>query len=195
MNDTSTPTAPCADWGAVLFGLLFPTLGTWIYFVVLRHSPTSLQHAAYVAEKVIQFGFPVVWLLLVRGERLSWPPNAWRGVSLGLAFGLLVSAGMLGLFHGWLLPGGYLTAAIPAIVEKAEGFAVSAPGRFILFAAFCSIVHSLLEEYYWRWFVFRQLGRLVPVGWAIAVSRNAWVFCCSASARTRSLISRATITA
>ena len=35
---------------------------------------------------------------------------------------------------------------------------------------FYSLFHSLLEEYYWRWFVFRQLRRLVPLWPAIVVS-------------------------
>ena len=29
------------------------------------------------------------------------------------------------------------------------------------FATFISVFHSLLEEYYWRWFVFGQLHQLV----------------------------------
>jgi membrane protease YdiL (CAAX protease family) len=32
----------------------------------------------------------------------------------------------------------------------------------------------LLEEYYWRWFVFGQLRRWIPVGAAIAVSSLAF---------------------
>jgi membrane protease YdiL (CAAX protease family) len=35
---------------------------------------------------------------------------------------------------------------------------------------FYSIAHSLLEEYYWRWFVFSQLRRLIPLAPAIVVS-------------------------
>jgi len=33
-----------------------------------------------------------------------------------------------------------------------------------------ALVHSLLEEYYWRWFVFRQLRLSMSLGWAIAIS-------------------------
>jgi membrane protease YdiL (CAAX protease family) len=35
---------------------------------------------------------------------------------------------------------------------------------------FYSLVHSGLEEYYWRWFVFGQLSRRVPLAAAIAIS-------------------------
>ena len=31
-------------------------------------------------------------------------------------------------------------------------------------AVFYAVVHSFLEEYYWRWFFFGQMRRLMPVG-------------------------------
>ena len=41
---------------------------------------------------------------------------------------------------------------------------------YILFGLFVSLIHSFMEEYYWRWFVFGQLRRLAPAGVAIFVS-------------------------
>jgi membrane protease YdiL (CAAX protease family) len=32
------------------------------------------------------------------------------------------------------------------------------------------VFHSLFEEYYWRWFVFRQLRRLAPLWPAVVIS-------------------------
>jgi len=37
-------------------------------------------------------------------------------------------------------------------------------------ATFYSLLHSLLEEYYWRWFVFGRLRRLMSLPAAIGVS-------------------------
>ena len=42
--------------------------------------------------------------------------------------------------------------------------------RFIVFAGFLSIVHSFLEEYYWRWFVYGQLRKALPFWAAAALS-------------------------
>lgn len=42
--------------------------------------------------------------------------------------------------------------------------------HFFALAAFYSCVHSLLEEYYWRWFIFGQLRRYIPLSLAIAFS-------------------------
>ena len=49
------------------------------------------------------------------------------------------------------------------------------PARYAVLAAFYSLVHSLLEEYYWRWFVFARLARRIPWGWAAVVSGLAFM--------------------
>lgn len=36
-------------------------------------------------------------------------------------------------------------------------FDATKPHLFFLFGAFVSIIHSFLEEYYWRWYVHREL--------------------------------------
>jgi len=170
MNARTLNSPRRGDWGAVLFGLLFPVLGTWVYFLVLRDSPRTIQHVAYAAEKGIQFSFPVIWVFWVRREWPSWPARPWRGAGLGLAFGLAVGLVMLLLFHGWLMPAGHLDAARVEIEKKLAGFGLTSLLGYAAFAAAYSLVHSLLEEYYWRWFVFGRLRRLIPPGWAIAVS-------------------------
>jgi len=170
MNEPTLPTTRRGDLGAVLFGLLFPALGTWLYFVVLEDCPTVTQRVAYAAEKVIQFGFPVVWVFLVRRRRPSWPARPWRGVGAGLVFGLTVAGAMLLLFYAWLVPAGLLDAAAVQIEKKLAAFALTTLGRYVLFGALYSLVHSLLEEYYWRWFVFGELRRLIRPGPAIALS-------------------------
>jgi uncharacterized protein len=38
-----------------------------------------------------------------------------------------------------------------------------------------SLLHSLLEEYYWRWFVFGQLHRLIALWPAIMISALAFM--------------------
>ena len=40
---------------------------------------------------------------------------------------------------------------------------------------FLAGVHSLMEEYYWRWFVFRELKGLLAPGAAIALSSLAFM--------------------
>jgi hypothetical protein len=56
-----------------------------------------------------------------------------------------------------------------------EEFHLNTPARYLLLAAFMSVVHSLLEEYYWRWFVFGGLRRCLPGSVAIVVSSLAFM--------------------
>ena len=58
--------------------------------------------------------------------------------------------------------------------KKIIGFGINSAAKYFLLAGFYSLFHSLLEEYYWRWFVFRQLERLIPLWPAIILSGIAF---------------------
>src|SRR5271156_4434463 len=51
---------------------------------------------------------------------------------------------------------------------------MDSPLRFILGSVLLSSVHALLEEYYWRWFLFGGLRRFMPVSWAVVLSSLAF---------------------
>jgi membrane protease YdiL (CAAX protease family) len=54
-------------------------------------------------------------------------------------------------------------------------FGIDSLWKYAVLGVFYSLIHSLMEEYYWRWFVFRQLRELVPLWPAIAVSALAFM--------------------
>ena len=47
---------------------------------------------------------------------------------------------------------------------------MNTPIRFIAQGVFYALIHSFLEEYYWRWFVFGQLRKLVRLYAAVIIS-------------------------
>ncbi len=96
------------------------------------------------------------------------------GVGAGLTFGLAVFAAMLLSYHLWLGPSGLLGDASAAIAGKILKFGIRGPLDYIALAAFYSAVHSLLEEYYWRWFVFGQSRQLMPWPAAALISSIAF---------------------
>lgn len=163
-----------ADTSAVVFAMVFPTLVTYVYFVHLAHAPAAWQQTAYTLGKTIQFAFPLVWVLAVQRERLRLRRPGTAGLWEGLLFGAAVFVAMLALYHLWLKPIGLLDAAGRAIREKVSAFGIEGLGKFIAMGAFYSLVHSLLEEYYWRWFVFGQLQRLIS--WKLAVALSSLAF-------------------
>jgi len=159
-----------AEWSALVFALVFPTVLTWVYFIALADSESWMQKGAYGIGKVIQFAFPLVFVLLVRKERLQFRGLDTSGLVLAVGFGLLVGGTMLALYHCWLKPAGFFAGVIPEVKEKLKGFEITSLAAYALLAAFYSLVHSLLEEYYWRWFVFGRLRNLTPLSAAVAIS-------------------------
>ena len=171
-----------ATLAAVLFAALFPTLATWLYFVVLPGSRWMLP--VYAACKVVQFGFPLLWLKIQRpaspGPSPPGPLSQGRGgIGVGLLGGLLSGLGISGfLFLVWetLIAGGPLAArAAAAVSTKLSGFGIETAGGYLLLAVFYCVFHSLLEEYYWRWFVFGRVRRTIPVTLAAVLSSLAFM--------------------
>lgn len=158
------------DVFAVLFALVLPTLVTLVYFVWAERFPAGIQQATYALAKVVQFVFPIAWVLGVQGRRPHATGPVRKGAGLGLAFGLAVATAMLAVYHNWLKSTDFFTAAEGQMREKIAGFQLTEPWKFVALGVFYSLFHSLLEEYYWRWFVFGQLSRMTPVWVAVTVS-------------------------
>jgi hypothetical protein len=158
------------DVAATIFALVLPTLITLVYFVWAEQFSARVQQATYAVVKAVQFVFPIVWVLCVqrRRPRLSGPVT--RGVGWGVLFGLAAAAVMLLAYRDWLKDADFFVAAEELMREKIAGFQLTEPWKFAALGVFYSLLHSLLEEYYWRWFVFGQLRLLAPFGVAAAVS-------------------------
>jgi len=172
--DHSTPPLDPADWLIVALSLVLPTGVTWLYFIALDDAPAAVQQGVYGIGKAVQFALPVVWVCLVRRQRPTFPrPSAWSLIA-GALFGLAIAAAMIVLYLAALQPMGLFDEAACAVRAKVQAFGAGSPARFLLLAAFYSAIHSLLEEYYWRWFVFGQLARGCKLPAAIAISSIAF---------------------
>jgi uncharacterized protein len=160
----STPQQERAGWGALLFACLFPTFATWLYFIQL--AGTGWAMVAYSATKVIQFAFPVVWIYLARektaGGAPAVPGKAGRGLILAIVSGVVVLGLVVALWRPILAASPAFERAPTAVAEKVASFGIDSGAKFFLLAAFYSVIHSFLEEYYWRWFVFGRLRRGLP---------------------------------
>jgi uncharacterized protein len=158
------------EWIALAFALIFPTAITVVYFILLSGSSTAWQQGAFALGKVAQFAFPLVWVYWRERRMPSWSRPARGDLVAGTVLGGTILAAMLLLYFTWLKRGGMPAAAVEAIRAKIEGIGVGNPLRFALLGVFYSLFHSLLEEYYWRWFVFGRLRRLVSVRWGVVIS-------------------------
>ncbi len=79
---------------------------------------------------------------------------------------------MLATWFGYgLLAGTEVFAqALEPIRQKVADLGIASPWRFALLGLFYSLAHSLLEEYYWRWFVYGRLRGVVGEVTALVVS-------------------------
>jgi membrane protease YdiL (CAAX protease family) len=158
------------DLIAIIAALILPSANTWLYFFQAESLPAGVQLAIFNTVKIVQFGFPLVWVLAVQRTGVTVWPRHKRGIGIGLMFGAVVAIAMFVLYLAGLRDSSLLGAAKDQIVAKVTGWGINRPWKYAALGLFYSVVHSLLEEYYWRWFVFGQLRRLVSLRTAVAVS-------------------------
>ncbi len=167
---------------AVVFAIAFPTLVTFVYFKWLNAYAPSVQQTAYSIGKGLQFAFPVIWVWLffryrfdrkrrnaeisaVTESSKSKIPNWLWAVGFGVDVCLVMGAAY------WLLSGTELMAGMQEkVVEKVSGLGMSSVWKFAMLGVFYALVHSFLEEYYWRWFVYDMLKRFVSIPVANVIS-------------------------
>src|SRR5439155_4297687 len=98
-------TPPRVLWAILIFAMVLPTLLAWIYFVFLAKppgdKPSFLALGAYAASKLVQFGFPLTWVLTVEKRRIAGIRPRWDGMALGGGFGLIVFVAALAVYHVW----------------------------------------------------------------------------------------------
>ncbi len=135
----------------VIPALFFQSVGAFFYFIF---SEASVSQALYAATKVFIFLWPLFWLA---SARKLFPKGMIRhkaSLIWGLFSGLFICLIVAGVYALWQ---NQLFSDLSGIQEKAVDFGLITPFRYLLFSLFLSFIHSLLDEYYWRWFVFKGL--------------------------------------
>ena len=155
---------------AIAFVLSFPTILTWVYFILLAESAPAVQQTVYSIGKVIQFGFPIAWIWLICRERPSRPRFRTDGLLIGGLFGAVIITAEIAAYILVLKPMGAFDSAGELIRQRVIAAGIDSPLKYAGLALFYCAGHSLLEEYYWRWFVFARLRKLTTLPLAIAIS-------------------------
>lgn len=153
--------------------MVLPTVLSVGYFLLAESLPAGVQRTLYGTSKLVMV-VPALWLYFVERWRLRLLRPRSEELLVGTAFGLAVGGLMIGLYFGWLGPAGAFQQASVAIREKVSGFGLGSPVKFALFALVISVIHSFLEEYYWRGFVFAKLGLFTPALLAGTISSLAF---------------------
>jgi membrane protease YdiL (CAAX protease family) len=178
MNREPPDTERKATTVLVAVAVTFPTVTAWLYIRQLGgpgHAANRLQQAAYIGGKSVQFTLPVLWLWLTHGKLWAMRRPRFDGWPVGVGFGLLVTAAMFALYVGYFRDASVLADTPDRLRGKLGQFGVDSPAGYAALAGFIVLAHSLLEEYYWRWFVFGRLRTLIPFGAAVTVSSLAFM--------------------
>ena len=151
---------------ALLLLVPVPSMGVAMSMMIDSTQGTAFGKAAYFLSKVWILALPIVWTLWVDRQRLSLSPARKGGFGIAAGLGLLFGGAIIGGF--WLVGDQIMDPVILRDAAIANGI-----GSLPIYIAFCiylTFVNSLLEEFVWRWFVFRKCETLVGGGAAVICS-------------------------
>ncbi len=141
--------------------MVVPMAGAFLYFVML--GPGVWTGILYAVTKAFTLVWPLVGYFLIEGQKPKWGKinwsRHWQATPLGFWTGGVLLAVMLGGY--FLTPiGGFVKSFGPDVRERID--ALGLLEWYIPFALFLSLAHSLLEEFYWRWYVFGRAKSVFP---------------------------------
>ncbi|MGB2579294.1 hypothetical protein AAIR98_001213 [Elusimicrobium simillimum] len=159
-------------WKALTPAMLLPFIAAVFYFNIFDGSP--LAKHIYGASKIFVLLWPIIAMKFIIKRPFDIPVMLRfdaKNAALGLAWGLLIFGGAVAL---WCYPPFAQAAKANAglVQGKAANFGVTQ--YYLAYSIFISFFHSLLEEYYWRWFVCGRLLKVVKQNTAVIVSAIAF---------------------
>lgn len=170
-DSTTQPNAPTASLMALWFAMLWPTVVTYLYFDLLHGRDPAWQSSVAGVGKLLQFAFPLAYVLWKGRRWVRWQKPSPNGLLVGAVFGIAVAMAMFGMYWGWLKHSDQFVSAADQIREKISSLGwITGPVPYIALGTFYALCHSLLEEYYWRWFVFVEWKGYVRTWSAVLLS-------------------------
>jgi len=148
-----------------------PTLGE---LAGLQFWPgTALGTLLYIGAKCWIVLVPLIWWRCIDHGAWSWSPPKRGGFAVALIAGVVIAAVMLGVY-AIALHNHWLASSIPRMRAQAARTHLDVWWVFLVFVLVISSANALMEEFVWRWFVYRQCAALMPS--ALAVLAAAALF-------------------
>jgi membrane protease YdiL (CAAX protease family) len=204
-------TGPKVPLVFLILGLVIPTAITWVYFVWLADAPPSRQQAAFGLGKGMQFLLLAFVLYGWMGSELKRSLGRWKEIRLsywlvGAASGMLIGGSIFAAYLWLLLPWGAMESVREVAMAKLTAYGGDSVLGLAAIGLFYSLIHSGLEELYWRVFIYRGLAGNMADHWALGLSSlgfmahhvlvlgkffgyaSAWTYVCSAGVAIGGLI-------
>jgi len=135
---------------ALLLLVPAPSIGVLSAMVWFPNSWMGMM--LFALSKLWLFGFPVIWHRVVEHGSLSFSPARKGGLAMGVLSGMLISAAIV-LAYVTLGP---RMIDRSFLVRKMADIGLAPASTYASLAVYWIVINSVLEEYVWRWFVFRQ---------------------------------------
>lgn len=113
----------------------------------------AIGKVLFFAAKVWLVALPLAWRLMVDREPLSWSPARHGGFGIAIASGVLIS---LVIFAAYALASRSGALDTSLMADRAARTGLNTLSVYLGGAIYWITVNSMLEEYVWRWFVFRK---------------------------------------
>lgn len=119
--------------------------------------PNPLGHIIFVITRICLLLLPIAWFLIVDRGHLRWQRPSMRDMKAGLVIGVTMAGGIIGAYSAvgtrWLNPSTVQTAA--------QNVGLASPMAYLAFSIYFTVINAFVEEYIWRWFVYRKWAVLV----------------------------------
>jgi membrane protease YdiL (CAAX protease family) len=157
----------------VLPAMILPFTASLFYFVLFADHPVSGW--LYGFTKLFTLVWPIIAVLLIEKDSIPFKGLDWKRHFKSLPLGLWTGLGIAGLtaaLFEWSPLGAYVRNHADFVIKKTVELGII--DFYIPFAVLLSFLHSLLEEYYWRWYVYGRLSNLLPDRYAIPLASLAF---------------------
>ena len=139
-----------ALWALVLL-VPVPSLGTAVSLLIWPES--AVAKVIFATCKVWIVLLPVLWLRLVDHEPISWSPPRQGGFIPAVGTGAFIATAILVTYYV-LKSSGFID--VEKVTQSAAKTGLNQLGFYLAGAIYWITLNSLMEEYVWRWFVFRK---------------------------------------
>lgn len=136
---------------ALLLLVPVPSLGTAA--AMFWWPESMLGKALFGAAKFWLLLFPIFWMRLVDHEPFSASPARRGGLGVGAILGLAIAVAVVAVY---VLARHLGAIDASTVAARAAKTGLNRPEMYLAGAVYWITINSLLEEYVWRWFVFRK---------------------------------------
>ncbi len=141
--------------------ILLPSVLAFLNFIILPDhgsAESSIRQIMIPGGKLLQFALPLLCLCWIPDRNRQAHRPRW-GLAVGTAFGAGVGGGIIALYYAVFQYSPLLQEMAAHLFAFLREVDLASREGFLILGIGTAVVHSFLEEYYWRWFVFGSLQR------------------------------------